>query len=111
MLPTVKLLDAKGWALLGELQRDARLSFAELGRRVGLSTPAVAERVRKAVAALGIEVKGKPLRTSVSVGVAQRVASMADVDALIKQADEGVYLAKSAGRNRVAAVQAGERRA
>lgn len=70
-----------------------------------------AERVRKAVAALGIEVKGKPLRTSVSVGVAQRVASMADVDALIKQADEGVYLAKSAGRNRVAAVQAGERRA
>ena len=46
MLPTVKLLDAKGWALLRELQVDARLSFAELGRRVGLSTPAVAERVR-----------------------------------------------------------------
>ena len=46
MLPTVKLLDAKGWALLRELQQDARLSFAELGRRVGLSTPAVAERVR-----------------------------------------------------------------
>ena len=51
MLPTVKLLDAKGWALLGELQRDARLSFAELGRRVGLSTPAVAERVRNLQAA------------------------------------------------------------
>ncbi|WP_218020867.1 Lrp/AsnC family transcriptional regulator [Pseudomonas mucidolens] len=33
--------------LLAELQVDARLSFAELGRRVGLSTPAAAERVRK----------------------------------------------------------------
>lgn len=51
MLPTAKLLDAKGWALLRELQRDARLSFSELGRRVGLSTPAVAERVRNLEAA------------------------------------------------------------
>lgn len=42
-----KLLDSIGWKLLEELQQDARLSFAELGRRVGLSTPAVAERVRK----------------------------------------------------------------
>jgi len=31
--------------LLAELQADARLSHAELGRRVGLSAPAVAERV------------------------------------------------------------------
>lgn len=51
MLPIVKLLDAKGWAILRELQLDARLSFAELGRRVGLSTPAVAERVRNLEAA------------------------------------------------------------
>jgi Lrp/AsnC family leucine-responsive transcriptional regulator len=36
-----------GWRLLRELQADARLSFAELGRRVGLSLPAVAERVRR----------------------------------------------------------------
>jgi Lrp/AsnC family leucine-responsive transcriptional regulator len=33
--------------LLIELQQDARLSLAELGRRVGLSPPAVAERVRR----------------------------------------------------------------
>jgi Lrp/AsnC family transcriptional regulator, leucine-responsive regulatory protein len=33
--------------LLGELQRDARLSLAELGRRVGLSSPAVAERLQR----------------------------------------------------------------
>ncbi|MGC9157646.1 MAG: Lrp/AsnC family transcriptional regulator [Terracidiphilus sp.] len=42
-----KLLDALGWKLLIELQKDARISFAELGRRVGLSTPAVAQRVRR----------------------------------------------------------------
>jgi Lrp/AsnC family leucine-responsive transcriptional regulator len=42
-----KLLDSLGWKLLAELQQDARISFAELGRRVGLSTPAVAQRVRR----------------------------------------------------------------
>jgi Lrp/AsnC family leucine-responsive transcriptional regulator len=33
--------------LLGQLQRDARLSLAELGRRVGLTAPAVAERLQR----------------------------------------------------------------
>jgi Lrp/AsnC family transcriptional regulator, leucine-responsive regulatory protein len=33
--------------ILDELQRDGRLSLAELGRRVGLSPPAVAERVSR----------------------------------------------------------------
>jgi Lrp/AsnC family leucine-responsive transcriptional regulator len=41
------VLDHLSLKILGELQRDARLSWAELGRRVGLSTPAVAERVRR----------------------------------------------------------------
>lgn len=40
-------LDSTDWKLLRELQRDARLSYNELGRRVGLSAPAAAERVRK----------------------------------------------------------------
>lgn len=35
------------WALLRELQTDARLSFSELSRRVHLSPPAVADRVRR----------------------------------------------------------------
>jgi len=38
-------LDEANLRLLAELQQDARLSFAELGRRVGLSSPAVAERL------------------------------------------------------------------
>jgi Lrp/AsnC family leucine-responsive transcriptional regulator len=42
-----RLLDATNLRLLGELQADARLSLAELGRRVGLSSPAVAERLQR----------------------------------------------------------------
>ncbi|HEX3689929.1 MAG TPA: Lrp/AsnC family transcriptional regulator [Solirubrobacteraceae bacterium] len=41
------LLDDIDLRLLAELQADARLSLAELGRRVGLSSPAVAERVQR----------------------------------------------------------------
>jgi Lrp/AsnC family leucine-responsive transcriptional regulator len=41
------LLDATNLRLLEELQADARLSLAELGRRVSLSSPAVAERLRR----------------------------------------------------------------
>jgi Lrp/AsnC family leucine-responsive transcriptional regulator len=40
-------LDALAWKILEALQLNARISFAELGRRIGLSTPAVAERVHR----------------------------------------------------------------
>jgi Lrp/AsnC family leucine-responsive transcriptional regulator len=40
-------LDAYDTRILAELQADARLTMAELGRRVHLSQPAVTERVRK----------------------------------------------------------------
>jgi Lrp/AsnC family transcriptional regulator, leucine-responsive regulatory protein len=40
-------VDRVDWHILDELQVDARLSFNELSRRVRLSPPAVAERVRR----------------------------------------------------------------
>ena len=40
-------IDALDHAILGELAADGRISLAELGRRVSLSPPAVAERVRR----------------------------------------------------------------
>lgn len=40
-------LDPTDWAILRELQQNARLSYTEIGRRVGLSSPAVQERIRK----------------------------------------------------------------
>jgi Lrp/AsnC family transcriptional regulator, leucine-responsive regulatory protein len=41
------VIDATARRILEELQADGRLSMAELGRRVNLSAPAVAERVQR----------------------------------------------------------------
>jgi len=69
-------LDQRDLAILDLLQQDARLSFAELARRVGMSPPAVAERVRR-LEALGViqgygarldlEALGYPITALVSV--------------------------------------------
>ncbi|PTX44148.1 Lrp/AsnC family leucine-responsive transcriptional regulator [Christiangramia gaetbulicola] len=40
-------MDTLNWAILDELQKNARISFSEVGRKIGLTSPAVAERVRK----------------------------------------------------------------
>lgn len=42
-----RLLDATGWQILVALQSDARISYSELGQHVGLTAPAVRERIRK----------------------------------------------------------------
>ena len=46
-----ELLDDVNRAIVQQLVEDPRLSFAELGRRVGLSSPAVGERVARLEAA------------------------------------------------------------
>jgi Lrp/AsnC family leucine-responsive transcriptional regulator len=40
-------MDEKDWILLEALQKDARLPFAELARRAGMSAPSATERVRR----------------------------------------------------------------
>lgn len=40
-------LDELNWSILTMLQLDARASFATIGRKVGLTPPAVAERIKK----------------------------------------------------------------
>src|SRR5215470_17683249 len=40
-------IDPVNIRVLGELQRDPRLTMTELGRRIGMSSPAVTERVRR----------------------------------------------------------------
>lgn len=42
-----KLLDATNLRIVEELSTDGRIGIAELGRRVGMSAPAVAERVQR----------------------------------------------------------------
>jgi Lrp/AsnC family leucine-responsive transcriptional regulator len=70
------LLDEINRRLLTELQGDARLSMAELGRRVSLSAPAVAERVQRLEAAgviTGYRVELDPRALGFPVGVIVRV--------------------------------------
>ena len=42
-----KTLDELNWSILRELHSNARISSTEIGRRVGLSAPAVSERIQK----------------------------------------------------------------
>lgn len=45
--PQHETLDEVNVRILEELQRDPRLTMSELGRRIGMSSPAVTERVRR----------------------------------------------------------------
>ena len=75
--------------IIAELQANARIAFAELGRRVGLSTPAVIERVRRLEesgvilgyrAAIDPAKVGMPVRAFVKVTVAgDKLAKFATV--------------------------------
>nr|WP_047194831.1 Lrp/AsnC family transcriptional regulator [Caldimonas brevitalea] len=88
-------LDLHDTRILAELQADARLSMAELGRRVHLSQPAVTERVRKLEAAgvitgyratVNLQKLGYGIRAIVRVGR----ADYARVVRLIQQTPEVV---------------------
>jgi Lrp/AsnC family leucine-responsive transcriptional regulator len=61
---------------LGELQENARLTFNELGRRVNLSAPAVAERVRRMEEAgiiIGYRAEVDPAKVGFPLGAFLRV--------------------------------------
>lgn len=64
----------------------------------------VAERIRNRCAELSF---GVPVRLSVSVGIADSALAGHDLAALLAQADEALYRAKAAGRNRVEQGRAG----
>ncbi len=66
---------------------------------------ACAERVRFAVESTPLAMSGQTLNMSVSIGVATRDTVMTEPDALIKRADQALYLAKNKGRNRIMTVQ------
>jgi Lrp/AsnC family transcriptional regulator, leucine-responsive regulatory protein len=69
-------LDEANLRLLAELQQDARLSFAELGRRVGLSSPAVAERLgrlEEAGVITGYHAEIDPRAVGFTLGVVIRI--------------------------------------
>jgi diguanylate cyclase (GGDEF)-like protein/PAS domain S-box-containing protein len=61
-----------------------------------------AERLRHALSEADVPVAGgDTLHFTVSIGVANLVATDADLDSVLKRADKGMYEAKESGRNRV----------
>lgn len=58
----------------------------------------IAERLRAAIAALAIDVDGRALRITTSIGVARL---QGDLQAAMRRADVALYRAKERGRNRV----------
>ena len=90
-----RLLDDVGWRVLTALQENARIPFSELGRTVGLSAPAVAERVRRMEDAgiiagyrvkLGYEQLGRPITALIRISCPEPNA--ARVKALARDLDE-----------------------
>jgi Lrp/AsnC family leucine-responsive transcriptional regulator len=85
---TEKLLDATGWQIIHALQENARLSFHELGRRVGLTAPAVAERIRKMEDAgiiMGYTARINPARVGLPLTVFIRLTTTPTGDRDVKQ--------------------------
>ena len=94
--PGTRALDAIDRRILGELAREADLSYAELGARAGLSAPAVHERVKRlradgrirgTVAMLDGPSVGKPLLAFVHVdttgwGKTRALMTLADLPEL-----------------------------
>ncbi|WP_197046783.1 GGDEF domain-containing protein [Paucibacter sp. KBW04] len=68
----------------------------------GGNLPAVAERIRAAVAVLPIPFEGEYLYVTVSIGAA-RLREGEDFEALVRRADEALYRAKAGGRDQVQA--------
>lgn len=63
---------------------------------------AIAERIRAAIAGSPFETSAGSLRITASIGVAQMTPDMTGITHLIAHADQALYMAKQAGRNRVA---------
>jgi Lrp/AsnC family transcriptional regulator, leucine-responsive regulatory protein len=87
-----KAIDDVDLRILTELQTNARVSFAELGRRVALSAPAVAERVQRledtgVITGYHAEVDPRRLGFPVTVMIRVRPA-IRELDRIAKIAEE-----------------------
>jgi diguanylate cyclase (GGDEF)-like protein len=61
----------------------------------------VAERVRAAFESRGVEIAGHFMNATVSIGIAESLADIAHVPAMLSRADRALYAAKKSGRNRI----------
>nr|WP_242467703.1 GGDEF domain-containing protein [Thiocapsa imhoffii] len=95
----------------GILARYGGEEFIALCPRTDAEAAArLAARMLQALAERPIETTAGPLTMTASLGVARLADEVRTLDALIHRADIAMYLAKSAGRARVAVYAAGEER-
>ena len=73
-------MDALNWKILEALQENARLSYSEIGRKVGLSAPAIAERIQRMEEGgiiqgyrtlLNLDKIGRPLKAVIGFRISQ----------------------------------------
>ncbi len=92
-------------ACLREADQLGRLGGEEFGVLLPLSdlpgAICAAERMRSALQARPLQWQGRPHEMTASFGVALASADDTDPDALLQRADQAMYRAKAAGRNRV----------
>ncbi len=62
---------------------------------------AVADRIRESFAKSAMDVDGRPVCATVSIGVVVCLEEVLDIPELLAQADNALYFAKEHGRNRV----------
>jgi diguanylate cyclase (GGDEF)-like protein len=62
----------------------------------------VADRLRRKIEAVTIEIAGQPMLASVSIGVAEFLGLGGNLEGLLREADTALYDAKLDGKNQVA---------
>lgn len=111
-----RTLDEIDWKIIAELERDARIPFSELGRRVGLSQPATADRI-KSLESAGIirgyrvdidrEKLGYPITAIITInsqgekchGLQRNLSAMPEVIECHRITGEGSYILRAALRS------------
>ncbi len=61
----------------------------------------VADRVRQVIESQTVSFDGVDIRYTISGGIVTLGPGLIDLDALMKRADQALYAAKAAGRNRI----------
>jgi Lrp/AsnC family leucine-responsive transcriptional regulator len=89
-------LDAKDLAILEALQEDGRIPLSELGRKIGLSQPAMSERVRRlegrgVIAGYGARINLAALGLNL-VAIVRLKTAHEHIRACLKLFDELVYV-------------------
>jgi Lrp/AsnC family leucine-responsive transcriptional regulator len=105
-LPANDEVDRVNVRILEELQGDPRLTMAELGRRIGMSSPAVTERVRRLEETgvisgyvLGINPAALGLAITVYIRIRPHAGQLAQIVTLAQQVPEVVECHRITGED------------